>query len=214
MPGTITQEPASLSDAASAAALSTAPGVLASIREPDCNLVVWQRLPAIDWSPLLGGATQDAPQDIRFCTSRTELAPRLIAALARHGFGARHLHRALAEDAALLAGLFCSALGIEDLELRLEIVRTDSCRKFHADYVAARLITTYVGPGTQWLSRDDAARVRSGDEPRRINRLETGDVGIFKGKRATDQPAIHRSPPIATANGPRLLLVLNRTDSP
>ena len=38
----------------------------------------------------------------------------------------------------------------------LEVVRTDSCRKFHADYVTARLITTYLGEGTQWLDEADA----------------------------------------------------------
>ena len=47
-------------------------------------------------------------------------------------------------------------------ELRLEVVRTDSCRKFHADYVTARLITTYAGEGTDWLADADAARVAAG----------------------------------------------------
>ncbi|MEO0057370.1 MAG: hypothetical protein RIT17_820, partial [Pseudomonadota bacterium] len=78
-----------------------------------------------------------------------------------------------------------------------------------ADYVRARLITTYAGEGTDWLDAADAARVAAGQEPRQINRMATFDVGLFKGKLATDHPAIHRSPPIAGSGGARLLLVLN-----
>ena len=71
-------------------------------------------------------------------------------------------------------------------------------------------ITTYVGEGTDWLDDADAARVAAGGTPQRVGRLAPFDVGIFKGKLATDRPAIHRSPPIAgTAGGARLLLVLN-----
>ena len=39
--------------------------------------------------------------------------------------------------------------------------------------------------------------------------MSPGDAGIFKGKIATDTPAIHRSPPIAGTGEKRLLLVLN-----
>ncbi|QIQ86711.1 DUF1826 domain-containing protein [Erythrobacter sp.] len=191
------------------AAISTAAGILDAVRNANCSLAVWQRNAILDWSALLEGS----PRDIRFETSRAALAPRFTASLADHGFGGRHLHRAFAEDVALLAGRLCAVMQCDSVEVRLEVVTTDSCRKFHADYVAARLITTYVGPGTQWLTREDAARVRSGGEPRRIHQLEPGDVGIFKGKLATEYPAIHRSPPIASAQGKRLLLVLNSLES-
>jgi hypothetical protein len=118
-------------------------------------------------------------------------------------------YTALVEDAARLGELFCAAMDLAKLELRLEVVRTDSCRKFHADYVTARLITTYVGEGTDWLDENDAARVAAGETPRHINRLAPFDIGLFKGKLATERPAIHRSPPIAGTGAARLLLVLN-----
>lgn len=195
---------------ATGAALSSSAGILASVRDDACSLAVWRRNRPDDWSGMLRGD----PRDIHFSASRADLAPRFVAALASHGFGGKHLHRALADDVDLLAGKFCSVMGIAQLDLRLAVVSTDSCRKFHADYVIARLITSYVGPGPQWLTRRDAERIRRGAEPLRINQLDTGDVGIFKGRLATDHPAIHRSPPIASANGPRLLLVLNRVDRP
>lgn len=181
--------------------------VLGAIREDGCNLAVWQRDGFADFSPLVAGE----PQDLRFVSDVAGLPETLLCALRQSGFaGNAALHAALAEDAALLARLFCEAMDLATFELRLEVVRTDSCRKFHADYVTARLITTYVGEGTDWLDDADAARVAVGGTPQRVGRLTPFDVGIFKGKLATDRPAIHRSPPIAgTAGGARLLLVLN-----
>ena len=186
--------------------------VLHAIRDPDCNLAIWQRAAFADFAPL----TLGTPQDLRFVSEVEKLPDTLALGLRQNGFAGDHtLHRALIEDAARLAGLFCTAMDLGTFELRLEVVRTDSCRKFHADYVTARLITTYVGEGTDWLEQAGARRVTEGAEPEYINRLAAFDVGLFKGKLATDQPAIHRSPPIAeTAHGARLLLVLNPASRP
>jgi hypothetical protein len=181
------------------------PDILAAIRAEDCNLAIWQRPPVADFTPL----THGSPTDLRFETTPGEVEAALLAALAANGFAAPALHALLAADVAAVAALFCSAMRLARFELRLEVVRTDSCRKFHADYVTARLITTYAGEGTDWLDDADAARVAAGQEPRRINRMKPFDVGLFKGKLATERPAIHRSPPIAESGAARLLLVLN-----
>jgi hypothetical protein len=181
------------------------PDILAAIRDGDCNLAIWQRPPVADFTPL----THGTPTDLRFETTSGEVEAALLAALAANGFGAPALHALLAADVAAVAGLFCTAMRLARFELRLEVVRTDSCRKFHADYVTARLITTYVGDGTDWLDDADAARVAAGQEPRRINRMNAFDIGLFKGKLATERPAIHRSPPIGDSGAARLLLVLN-----
>jgi hypothetical protein len=190
----------------SAARLGGTPAVLEAIREEDCNLAIWQRAPLADFAPLIAGE----PVDLRFETTPEALPAALRSGLAGNGFdGSPALHEILVQDAAMLARHYCAALGLTRIELRLEVVRTDSCRKFHADYVHARLITTYAGEGTDWLDCDDAERVAAGQEPRRINRMAACDVGLFKGKLATDRPAIHRSPPIAGTGATRLLLVLN-----
>ncbi|MGY6551431.1 MAG: DUF1826 domain-containing protein [Erythrobacter sp.] len=190
---------------APAAALAANPEVLNEIRSEDCNLAIWERALSKDFSALIAGEAHD----IRFESDLTGLAPALSAALPQAGFGARHLQGALIADIAALAGHFCSALGLARFEVRLEAVTTDSCRKFHADYVRARLITTYVGPGTDWLDSKQASRLAEGLEPSQINRMQAGDVGLFKGKLATLHPAIHRSPPISETGEKRLLLVLN-----
>lgn len=183
------------------------PDVLGTIGDKDCNLAIWQRPAFADFAPLIEGA----PQDLRFVSNPAELPDQMFRELRQGGFGGdAGLQTALIEDAGHLARLFCAALDLATFEIRLEVVRTDSCRKFHADYVTARLITTYVGEGTDWLEEEDAARVAAGQQPLHIHRLGTFDVGLFKGKLGTERPAIHRSPPIGeTAGGARLLLVLN-----
>lgn len=187
------------------------PAVLHAIRGADCNLAIWERAPFADFSALTAGT----PQDLRFVSDAARLPDVLAHELQRGGFaGGAALHRTLIADITRLAGLFCAAMDLATFELRLELVRTDSCRKFHADYVSARLITTYVGEGTDWLEADDAARIAAGHEPQCINRLRPFDVGLFKGKLATDTPAIHRSPPIAGTGASRLLLVLNPDSRP
>lgn len=188
------------------------PEVLHTIRAPDCSIAIWQRAAFADFTPL----TQGTPENLRFVSNLRRLPGTLERELQHNGFGGEPaLHRTLIDDVTRLAALFCAAMELATFELRLELVRTDSCRKFHADYVTARLITTYVGEGTDWLDDTDAARVAAGEEPQHINRLAAFDVGLFKGKLATGNPAIHRSPPIAdTAGGTRLLLVLNPASRP
>lgn len=183
--------------------------VLDDIRSDECNLAIWERTDITDFAPLLAGA----PQDLRFETTLGELSARLGAELAQSGFAAGHLHDALIADVTLLARHFCATLDLARFEVRLEVVTTDSCRKFHADYVRARLITTYVGPGTDWLDSREAEALARGAQPARINRMQAGDVGIFKGKLATLHPAIHRSPPISATGETRLLLVLNPVEA-
>jgi hypothetical protein len=117
------------------------------------------------------------------------------------------LPSALRVDILALANRFAAFLAIEGVRLRLEAVNTDACRKIHADYTDLRLITTYAGPGTDYLPRS------AKPEERNLQRLATGDIGLFKGRLYADghEPCLHRSPPIATIDETRLVLVI---DSP
>ncbi|MEW4447842.1 DUF1826 domain-containing protein [Qipengyuania sp. JC766] len=187
------------------AALSSDPDVLHDIRQPDCNLAVWTREPLAGIGDLLGGSQTN----IRLTTRADEVPDQIRTELDRAAYPSGAVRDALIADIAGLGRRYAAILDLAEIELRLEIVTTDSCRKWHADYVSARLITTYCGQGTQWLDARDAARVRDGCDPVRPRALATGDVGLFKGRLATEHPAIHRSPPIAGTGEKRLLLVLN-----
>lgn len=107
----------------------------------------------------------------------------------------------LAADIGLLLRRQAALTGDDHLRLRLEVIETDACRRFHADYVTLRLLCTYAGPGTQWC------RAVAADA---ICEVPTGAVGVFKGRMLLDPPTVlHRSPPIAATGGQRLILVID-----
>jgi hypothetical protein len=82
--------------------------------------------------------------------------------------------------------------------------------------VSLRLITSYAGPGSQWLSNEDAAALAGGADAEQLDvrQLLAGEVALFKGRLRTDTPIIHRSPPIAGTNQKRLVLVINPAPHP
>lgn len=188
-----------------AASVSLSPDVLDAIVQPECNLAIWQRAPL----PGLAAFLDVAVSEIRFTAPLVALSRQLERVMDDAGYPQGPARGHFVADVAQLAGIFARLCKLSAITLRLEIVTGDACRKWHADYVAARLITTNAGRGTQWIDGRDAIRVKQGEEPVRIHSLGTGDVGIFKGRLATDTPAIHRSPPISHTGEKRLVLVLN-----
>ncbi len=192
----------------SRAAIGGSAAIMRAVRDPDCQLAIWHRAPPFAAADLLA----QAQGNVRLMTTRDDLVPDFCRAIRRAGYRPSRAREALIADVADLAEIFAAIVRSDAIEVRLEIVDTDSCRKFHADFVRARLITTYAGPGTEWLDDEDAARVKRGEEPRRIHALQAGEVGIFKGRLASDRPAIHRSPPIAGLGVRRLLLAINPED--
>jgi hypothetical protein len=107
----------------------------------------------------------------------------------------------LAADMAALCDRHAGLTGRDRQALRLEVVETNACRRFHADYITLRLLCTYVGPGMQWH------RVATADA---IEQVPAGAVAIFKGRLLLDPPTLlHRSPPIMAAGGRRLMLVID-----
>jgi|JI8StandDraft_2_1071088.scaffolds.fasta_scaffold11293_3 hypothetical protein len=175
------------------------PAILAALHDPAINLVVWERTLGDDLRAALAAVDLGRVQDVRLALPVCGLQAGLPPALAAAGWHAP----ALAADVADLAQRFAGVMACAAVEIRLDMVRGDACRKFHADYVSARLVTTYLGPGTDWLPDD------SRDEtPAR--RLAAGAVGLFKGRTwPTERPIIHRSPPIAGTGQVRVVLVIN-----
>ncbi len=90
-----------------------------------------------------------------------------------------------------LAIVDASSASGPDYTVRLEYVTDDACRKFHKDQTDIRLITTYMGRGSQWIHVDDTA-----SEPE-IQEMLPFEVGMFLGERSEALEGVfHRSPPI------------------
>jgi hypothetical protein len=184
------------------------PVCLAAIADPAINLAIWRR----PMAPALAMDTRrllaEAAGDVRLTTAPAALADGLSGAVAAAGWPAAP---ALVADVAELARVAAPLMQTAALDVRLEIITGDACRKFHADYVPLRLITSYAGPGSQWLSNEDAAALADGTaiDQLDVRQLLAGEVALFKGRLRTDTPIIHRSPPIAGSGQKRLVLVIN-----
>lgn len=111
----------------------------------------------------------------------------------------------LREDIRDLATRFAALMGVPAVRIRLEGINTNACRKVHADYTDLRLITTYWGPGTEY--------VPAGQEPSDAGlvRLPAGHVALFKGRLFGEghAPCFHRSPPVGDTGERRLVLVID-----
>lgn len=189
----------------------------------DVNLVSWHReLPAGLDVQLVEWATRFPAQfDDIVCLPTYDLsaATRGLAEPARAW---------LTMDIAMLVARLAHLAGARRLRLSFGAVRTDQCRKFHVDYLRYRLVTTYVGPGTEWVP-DEAVRRDALDHPpdcpcdankeivrasSAIRHAVPGEVILMKGALHPDHHgAVHRSPPIEGTGRVRVVLIASTVDS-
>jgi len=112
----------------------------------------------------------------------------------------------LVNDIEMLAIQMGTILSASELQLRLEYINDDACRRFHRDNVKARLICTYFGPGTEY------GFARPGTQPNSMKSVSIGQPILLKGKlwsKAVDPVLLHRSPPIEGTGQTRLVLVID-----
>jgi hypothetical protein len=197
------------------------PDVLFGVLDPGVNTAVWRRplapVLAAGLAPLLKGV--GVAFDGAVSAARPEV-DRLVAAMP-----ASPARAALAEDLRDLLERFSAVCGAARPHAHLEVVGDDGCRRFHVDYVGLRLLTTYAGPGTEWLSEDaiDRAALAPSDappdrvnaavvrDPTLVRRARPGDVLLFKGEGwpgNEGRGAVHRSPPVAATGARRLVFKL------
>ena len=139
---------------------------------------------------------------------RFVLKPNLVAECLFALFWARGIEDCpalqwLVEDAAALAKQISTRFDAETLRLRLEPVSDNACSKLHIDNVVARMVCTYLGPGTELGT--DTASVSS------LISVPTGMPVLLKGRKWPSDPSPrlrHRSPQIAGTGVTRLMLVL------
>jgi hypothetical protein len=127
-----------------------------AVFDPGVHLVVWERRDAAvrrrarAWPTAVGRAMH------------TVAAQRADAAQLAERLGLEAAP-ALAADVAMLCDLFETITGATTLGLRLDVTDRATCPVFHVDRVTLRLMTTYRGPGTEWLEDGVARQARAGD---------------------------------------------------
>lgn len=123
-------------------------------------------------------------------------------------------------DLRRLANLFFSVSEARNVTLRLLTTDDDDCRRFHVDHTHLRLLCTYRGPGTEWLTNEQVDRLaQCAGAPNediirfgKPSQFEPFWVGVMKGDAYpgnTGYGLVHRSPPIAGSGRIRVLFSLD-----
>lgn len=200
---------------------SESPLVLTDIYEKECNIAIWQRrLPDAFLASLANyvanGKTLTAARQLS-----ADSAEAYIQTLANDQLFAPQLHAYIIE----LIDMFICLFEADTIGFRLSTLNKAMCPRFHVDRVPCRLVTTFLGPGSQWLAHEMVDRAKLGHQSgdtndaasglyRReddIQTLNTGDVAILKGElwQGNENAGIvHRSPPV-TENQPRIVMTLD-----
>ena len=186
---------------------------LAAIDEPDMALVIWRRaLPAClqTWLDRLDASCLP---HLRVLVRPGDLRRAVEPHLDEVGMPPGDMRDLLVGDVEDLVSAFAGIARSDLVDVRLERVSHDSCWKFHRDFVEARLLTTYRGPGTEWVQPIHAERALRAQRRFKgpLEQISGNDVALFKGNRGGPGSGIvHRSPPIAGTGCTRLLLALNQ----
>ncbi|MEM9046698.1 MAG: DUF1826 domain-containing protein [Pseudomonadota bacterium] len=186
--------------------LTSIPEGLSAIREPDCSAMIWQRSPLASFQSWID---ELAPEQLP--KARTIVSPEKMREAVMHVCDicetpAGPERDMLIDDVAALANIFAELMQAPYLLLRLDVISSNACRKFHTDTVTARLICTYRGTGTQYGIAGDGA------EPERVFTAPTAAPIVLRGKNWPTIPQtgfVHRSPPIEGTGETRLVLVLD-----
>ncbi len=196
----------SVEDAVIGVGVADAPEGLSAIHRPGCAAAIWRRRPLPGFQSWI-----DALEPGRLPKTRVILRPRnvretVIQVCDASGTPDCTERERLVDDVTALADIFIGLMPAPYLRLRLDVVTTNACRKFHIDAITARLICTFRGTGTQYGISTDGA------EPRRVFTLPTGAPILLRGTLWPERPKsglLHRSPPIAGTGETRLVLVLD-----
>lgn len=197
------------------------PTIWASIYEQDINIALWQRPHSVAIAESVNAILAHETFSQLQCVLAAQDAEQQLAQQLPY-----FEHRtALLEDIALLTDMFACLFDLDAVGLRLKVLDTPMCPKFHVDRVPCRLVTSYAGPATEWAPHElvDRSKLGSGsnglsDESSgllqhssHIQRMRTGDVALLKGeswKGNEGSGLLHRSPGINPGQK-RLLLTLD-----
>jgi len=142
---------------------------------------------------------------VRFTTAGRGAAAKINGSLARLRVGQPGKQRAaLADD---ILGLICGMLAVFDwrrVDVRLDVANHQLCPKFHCDDLTVRLMTTYAGPGTEYVHRET---------PHIIHSAKPGSLLFLKGTRHPSHAdsTLHRSPRLHEAQR-RVSVVIDRAE--
>lgn len=192
-------------DACSLRVTDTPKGLRAIHRE-GCAAAIWQRVPLMRFQTWIDALPPEHLPKARMILAPDNVRHAMCDLCGLCGTPETPERAMLVDDIAALAHIFSAVMQAPYLRLRLDVIDTNACRRFHTDAVTARLICTYRGTGTQYGIAPD------GTAPKHVSTVPTGAPILLRGSDWPEDPRaglLHRSPPIEGPGETRLVLVLD-----
>ena len=193
--------------------LSDDPLALTAIFQPQINLAVWDR-PEPPLQPYLQ-SLMALPGGLALKAWGT---PETLLQSIERDLPAGPDRQVLVDDLWLLLDMYACLFDLDELGIRINLLRQAMCPRFHVDRVQARLVCSYGGAGTEWLPNSQVARAALGVVGRSeqiacgpAQQLVAGQVALLKGEQWQDNAGlgiVHRSPALS-ADSARLLVTLD-----
>lgn len=191
--------------------------VLESIHQEEVNIAIYER----DIAQLKNEIDALLGQGIVFKASGTfdSIVNEMLSVLDPAKFGL------LIEDMKRMLIHFKNIMQIEQFRFLLAKVDSNMCKKLHTDINDVRLLCTYSGPGTVWLSDDNVDRKALSDfnenasiaiDENKVQQAKTGAVVLLKGAiypNESTRAIVHRSPTIEESGEQRLLLRIDTNET-
>lgn len=187
------------------------------ILNKNVNLFCWKRQPKQEISSYLESILKFEVPALKFTASIDTLASKLSKS--RSFWDPLHLENAdgFWIDVYHVTQDFIKLTEKSEVTVHIRVISDNGCTKFHTDGYHLRLLTTYIGPGTEWLPENATSRKSLGYQnknivkhPLQIRRMNSFEVGILKGEapnRIQTLPGIvHRSPEISKVGVKRIVL--------
>ena len=203
-----------LSKQAPKAVSGSSPETLTSIFLDDVNLAIWERKLSDEIEEFANSfAEASNEQDYFLIVEGKKPVGNVLPNWATQLTG----YQEWQEDLESIVEMYRCLFEPEAVGIRLHVLRSTMCPRFHVDRVPARLLVTYAGRGTEWLPEEALNRTlgtaklpdQFADESA-IRVIPKGAISILKGtawEGNEDQAIAHRSPdPLST---PRLVLGLD-----
>lgn len=195
------------------------PDVLCHIRDSGVNLCLWRRPASRAVTRELSILRASHLPDVRCWTSPASFEEDVCALLGQQGLDPLAFNNWRIDLERLATRFFDISEG-RDVALRLETKADDGCRRFHVDLTHLRLLCTYRGPGTEWLTDAQVDRVAQANGAPNEGIILAGEpsqfepfwVGVMKGEAYTGNAGhglVHRSPPITGSGQTRVLFCLD-----
>jgi hypothetical protein len=206
------------------AAISDTPNILSEIYQDDVNIAIWKNG--------LSAQTQDEAKQLIFDEGKLNLEiaagpDDVITQLVSKHPSLINTHQ-LNQHIQTLVDMFCTLFELKRAGIRLSILEQAMCPKLHVDKIPCRLVSTFSGPATQWISHQDVVYSKLGKasfnvsddmsgiytDALHIQTMRTGDVALLKGSNWQNNEMaglVHRSPQ-QTDNEKRLVITLDFID--